>query len=551
MIDSPTAPAERASAVPLEEAYMLVRTAIDSDRADEAEQVAQAMLDEWPDDVHTNLLMGEVQLELGRYDAARQRFERALEADPEDPNAHLGLAVVREALGDLDGAVQSFRTVLRLDPSLAELRPHMEELVGEPVAMFDSQSLVLQRVRSGDWLAAVGESYGLSNEELSEPWLEAALVQALWGTGRAAEACSLATAQRLTAPSRLRAALVIAWKRWLDGDVAGAEALLNDIRPYDPVGRHIRSYAHMAPAGWRAPEWHATVHLPDAATGDAFQEDGLDAEEAAPAAFAAEAQSPVAEPIDPEYTPFSEPAEPIFPPQAYEEEQSEGDQAIAGSFGTGEYIEPVESAWVAEPQPFGENDLEETTVEPVAEEPSAAPGAVLTDAAEPELSLPEAPASPTDDVPTEPELPDLPSGAGVEQPDVQPDRQPFEAPQPEITDVPPSYTPEMPATVPSVPGVSTPGTTPPSPMGEASALDADALLAAGQYEEALDAYGRAVRDGTVSTEEALPRLVALADVLAGKPKYHRLLGDLYKRRGMARRALKEYELAMGARLRRE
>lgn len=548
MIETPAAETGRAAVVPLEEAYMLMRTAIDSDRASEAERVAEAVLSQWPDDVHANLLMGEVELELGRYDEARTRFERALDADPEDPNAHLGLAVTNEALGDPEAAVRSFRNVLRLDPSLSELRPHLQELAGGPLEPFDRQSLILQRVRSGDWLAAVAESYALSDEELSEPWLEAALVEALWGTGRAAEACSLATAQRIACPSRLKAALVIAWKRWSDGDTAGAESLLSELRPYDPVGRYIRSHAHSAPYGWKPPEWSAVAELPEDRAESLGGPAAQTVESQFGAAFAVDDTVASVEAPDPEYAPFSEPAEQLMP-SAEDADDEAADGAAPPHIpseapnsglrvGGGQ-----EGELVAEQAPEPADGWLHTDRPTAPREPLGAASAAATD-----LSLPEAPSSPTVDVPDQPELPDLPDGAGVEQPDVQPDRQPFEAPRPEVTDVPPSYTPEMPS-VPAGPGVSTPGTTPPSPMGEAAEIDL--MIAGGQFDDALDACAAALRSGSVDPDALAARLAAMEGLLVGRPRYHRLLGDLYTRRGLSRRAMKEYRLAMDARLRRD
>lgn len=163
---------------------------------------------------------------------------------------------------------------------------------------------------------------------------------------------------------------------------------------------------------------------------------------------------------------------------------------------------------------------------------------------------PAEPETPTELPTPQPEV-DLPTPAPEIQPTTpMPDAEPIYTPEPEIGDVPPAPQPETEPVYTPEPdtGYDAPIHEPPLNAAEEGELGlvsrAEALEEAGYHADALEIYARALRSGEVGADELLPRISALEPHLLGHAPWHRLLGDLYRRTGLPRRAMREYQQAL-------
>lgn len=548
----------RLQRVPLRDAYGYARRQLEAGDAEASARTCESLLAAYPHDFRAHLLAGEARAELGDLDRARESFERAVSADPEDAAAHVGLGVLAERRGDRDAALREYGTALRLDPTLdptlAEVRERAAEIAGSSPTHLTSAGLMLVRLRAGDVLGALGVWEEIPAAERDEPWLRLALLEALWRAGRTDEARELSTRMLDTVPGSLKPALIISFCHALEGDAESAGSVLEELREFDPSGEWLLSRAYMAPASWEPPLWDAAADIEVPAQREYVAESvvewaPVDTPADASAYAAAEYQLPVG-------------GDDLSQAGGYASEQ-DGNPAPAHQEGSAvEGAAPADLAATygdlyaelgADPDdPYAaylgsERDLSYLYAN-VMQDLGGAPGTTppeidpLTPASPEAPTFPEPAPEPDGPLPR-PEAPDLPLGPEIEPPAIQPGY----TPTPEITDVPPS-------TIPEVPPAPPPATPPPvvavQPVPASPTLERAAELeGAGYYGDALELYAQAYRRGEADAGSLLPRVTALAPHLMGSAPWHQLLGDLYRRAGMSRRAMREYQLALRARRR--
>lgn len=561
----------------LAEAYAYAQNRLEAQDTHSALQACEALLAAYPRDVRGNLLMGEVQYELGSSERAGEHFDRVLSADPENTSGLIGAALAEESSGDRATALAAYRLAVQLDPTLSMLRERVEALSQGPQPRFTHEARASVQLAAGDPLAALAQLQMLGEESRAQPWARLALLQALWTAGRESEATDLAAEVQQDLPDSLKPVLISSWKLWSDGDLDRSAELMSGLRDRDSLGEYLAANAHLAPFGWQAPRWEAGLSLAvseeyaSSATETVQAPEGTDdapsaghgvLEEPAGAAPVAGAEA-LAGPVEG----LTEPAVPADEPFAREDfELAESEP------GTYDYdVEGTEAAPASLPDlaelyadleseaPSWWNTVSDLRSE---EEPLQVP-VVMPGESDPSTpDVPEAPAMPEaqPDVPEpRPEVTDVPTGPDIEPPTAEPEVEPDYTPQPEVPEVPPTTMPDViePGTPPGVPAVD-PGGTPtsplaglgpglaPEPMAVSRAVE---LEAAGYYADALELYAQAFRRGELEVTQLLNRVTAMEPHLTGYAPWHRLLGDLYRMSGYSRRAMREYQLALQTRRR--
>jgi len=585
--------------MPLADAYSFLRARLDSDDAEMATREVQRVLAAYSNDLHAHLLAGEALYRLGHSDGAMTHFKRAVDADPEEPAAHVGLGVLAEEAGDMERVAREYLAASRLQPALEGVREQIVSATGERPAYFDEVTLMRLHLASRDGTAALAEWRGMGEEVRSEPWARLGLLQALWLIGRDVEADALARELLVEVPGSLKPALIISFIEARRGNQDAALAALAELREEDPSGKWIANHADSAPPTWRAPDWLATVEIAvpiELAEADnpVFEKLEDVVLNVAEGEYQATDQGVSGLPLGLE--PLQD--EVVYNVPDYLAEL----EARYGIIGAHQFPETPEAAAVSETPEAPSDDPNDSnaqlyTVErdlsyyyndavnmAPAEEPIQVP---ITLPAEPDPAVPDSPEAPTfpEPVPdspkipespaTQPGIPELPIEPEIDPVAPTPEIQPGYTPTPEITDIPPTTLPEIP---------QAPSTSPGSPMGWADAKerryksdddpqpaatdwDADAgrsgafgqsatvmtraeeMRGAGYYADALDLYTQALRQGEAEVSEVLQRVTAMEPHLTGHAAWHQVRGDLYRRTGLSRRAMREYQLALQARRR--
>lgn len=562
--------------LPLRDAYAYVQRLLEAGDLSGAREVCARLLEAYPQDLQTHLLAGETQFESGNAAGAGDHFAHVLRADPQSSPAHIGFALVAESLGDNERAVAAYATAISIDPAMTQIRDRLDSLAGVPQPHFNNGSLLSLGLASGDPLSSLAQWYGLEGSIRRQPWARLVLLQALWRTGRHAEADEFAGELRESLAGSLEPVLIQSWKQWVDGDREGSVSTLSSLKEYDPSGTYLESRDFLAPPGWTAPDWNAHIALqltamfasaePALAPEPLVYETGrLEGEIAQTAEPPIQAESAIPEMWASTVESLSyeepEPVEAEPPPdESLLPEERESLRSLYGDYATDD--ESMPSWWTG-----GEPEASESPAQdayPVAGDPYSA--AYATDTSEgsyPYAStidpyvtdVPEAPAMPEAPEP-QPEITDLPTGPDIEPPAPEPEIRPGYVPGPEVTDIPPATTPEIPQMPPptGVPEMD-PGGLPVAPMGfgdlsaGSAVARAEELVVAGYYADALEVYAEAFRQGELEAPALLARVIGLEQYLIGYAAFHRLLGDLYRRTGSPRRAMREYQLALQLRSR--
>jgi len=266
-------------------------------------------------------------------------------------------------------------------------------------------------------------------------------------------------------------------------------------------------------------------------------------------------------------------------------------EARYGIIGSQQYPETAEAAVVPkthEPTPVGSNDpyaqfhaverdldyyYDESVTSVPQDEPIQVP---ITLPGESDPAIPDSPESPT----PQPEIPEMPTEPEIDPVSPAPEIQPGYTPTPEITDIPPTTLPEIPQAPPATPSaplgwaaadadtaedvryaasgetqtVATDASSIGGPGGTYSppaslVARAEEMQGAGYFADALNLYVQALRNGEAEVGDVLGRVSALEPHLTGHAHWHQVRGDLYRRIGLSRRAMREYQLALQARSR--
>ncbi len=531
------------------EVYTLVRGYLESGHVQAAQSACERLLEARPNDLRAHLLAGEIYTELGERERAHAHFEQGLSADPQDAAGHLGLALLSEQDGDQETARSEYLTVAQLEPGFPGLWEHLRSR-DLPSPHLTRGTLMLQRLRSGDPLGALREWHALDETDQAQPWAQLALLEAVWMAGRDVEAEELARQMLDTVPGSIKPALVLSFYQALHGDTETAESVLAELREFDPSGEYLSAQMYAAPPGWQLPDWTPLVEIELPVSQPVAPVDEPQSEESyALAADETMPQEPAAETLEQEYPDLYAPVEAAQPPEVE-----------APSY---EIYPPASEATPEDPHAafFGENrDLSYLYEDfgpggqysglgtPFGSGPSIDPGVPVS------LELPTlpepVPGYPSTDMPgSAPEITDIPRDVEYEPTLPSPDIGPTYMPEPEIPVIPPQELPTPTDSPPDMPVL------PVNYLGGASGRAspvlerAEELESAGYYADALERYAQAYRHGEVEASVLLQRVALLQPHLSGVAAWHKLMGDLYNRGGMSRRAMREYQLALQARRR--
>jgi tetratricopeptide (TPR) repeat protein len=250
---------------------------------EQALRIATAILDRYPLHLQAHRTAAAAYLALGRLSAAREGYAQCLEFDPEDAQAYTGLGLILEANGDRAGAAAQYRRALEVAPGYADAGRHLGRV--DPAA---------PTVRTRAWLARVYLRGGLLEHAAAELRyllrqgperldLLLSLGYALWLAERRGEAADVCNAVLLQRPHCLKALLLLG-ELWVNGDrIQEGRVLLEQAGELDPEYCLARRlFADLPPGRLTLPE--ALLVL------------DLDLEQSVPAAPVAVPAVPVIEP---------------------------------------------------------------------------------------------------------------------------------------------------------------------------------------------------------------------------------------------------------------
>lgn len=200
----------------------------------------QHILGHYPDHVETSSLLGRAYLGSGMLREATEMLERALAADPENVAAHRGLAEILALQGSVTEAIQQLGWAYELAPGEVQVRDMLQRLNAQRAGPKQA-TLRLSRgalgalyARNGLWEKAIGELRVLLAQDSQRPHTGVALAEALWHTGKRAEAVETCLRIIETNPACLKANLILG-EIWLQsGHQEAGQDRLERVRALDP-----------------------------------------------------------------------------------------------------------------------------------------------------------------------------------------------------------------------------------------------------------------------------------------------------------------------------
>ena len=100
--------------------------------ASEAETVATAATQRWPDDPQLRYTAGIARLMLDRPEQALEPLRRAVAIDPEYAAAHNALGIALARTGDRAGAIEHFQRAVEIEPDYLEARQNLARVATSP-----------------------------------------------------------------------------------------------------------------------------------------------------------------------------------------------------------------------------------------------------------------------------------------------------------------------------------------------------------------------------------------------------------------------------------
>ena len=129
-------------------AYFALIDLVEAGKLEEAQRVAEEILQARPSFPGGHKYMARILLDQGDAAAAVRHLKRALEFEPDHARTHNNLGVAYQSLKQLDAAVRHFREAVRLDPELAEARLGLGLTLSEAGLTAEAVGVLRQAVES-------------------------------------------------------------------------------------------------------------------------------------------------------------------------------------------------------------------------------------------------------------------------------------------------------------------------------------------------------------------------------------------------------------------
>ena len=209
------------------------KEAILAGATDRAIDLCFHVLCSYPKNVEAHCLLGEAYREKGMVEQAEDTFRRVLSADPENLVARWALSILQEDKGDAEAAQWELERAFELSPGHEELRSEMHRISQREVHLTKG---ALGRIYARGELydRAAQEFRSASDAQPGRLDLLVALGEALWKSGRYAEANSICQQALQDSPDCLKANIIVGHALLASGQKEQGEELLRCAQALDP-----------------------------------------------------------------------------------------------------------------------------------------------------------------------------------------------------------------------------------------------------------------------------------------------------------------------------
>lgn len=228
--------------ISLAEYVQQIERSIESGHYNEAVAHGKHILEQYPKYLRAYWMLGKAMLEAGRHEHAADMFQRVLSADPEQMLAWVGMSEIAERRGELEAAVwyleRAFELATDNEVVANQLRHLQGKLEGrEPERLQLTQGALARLYLRGDLLSrAITELRKLLEEHPDRVDLKVALAEALWRSGKRAQASEVCQEILDQQPYNLKANLILG-EVWSDSGREEGEFYLARAEEIDPENR--------------------------------------------------------------------------------------------------------------------------------------------------------------------------------------------------------------------------------------------------------------------------------------------------------------------------
>jgi|GEM_PF-836522 tetratricopeptide (TPR) repeat protein len=236
----------------LGEAMRPIEEMLVAGRYEEARARCLGLLEQKPQALRVQRLLGEISLAQGWLAEADKILRRVLRADPEDALAIMGLALIYERRNDREGALRCYHQVCELRPGNRHAFREYNRLAGllqQPAFQLSRAGLARLYMRGGLWTRALLEWRAVLKQFPQRLDAQAGLAEVLWRLNELKALEAVCRAMLQDAEYCLKALLLLGFRLELDGRTIEARPLFREVAALDPDLIMARAVlAHLATA---------------------------------------------------------------------------------------------------------------------------------------------------------------------------------------------------------------------------------------------------------------------------------------------------------------